>query len=144
MSSTIFRTSFANMQTITIGQSDLPDSNMKGVSTVPADIVVTNQRPDLVIVNRESKVIMLVELTVCFEPVIEAAATRKQNRYASLLSDIEQSDFTPKLVTIEIGSRGLVSTENCNRLKELFSVMSLNKKQVTAFKNNLSKIALLA
>ena len=115
----------------------------QGISTIPTDIVITNQIPDLVLVNKTKKLITIVELTVCFESEIVNAATRKQNRYASLITDIEQSDFTPSLYTIEIGSRGLVSMENQTRLKEIYSQLNVKQKDIVKMKNQLSKTALL-
>ncbi len=48
--------------------SDLPCHNNKcGISTVPTDICVTTQVPDIVMINRPHKIAILIELTVCFE-----------------------------------------------------------------------------
>ncbi len=122
--------------------ADMYDAK-QGISTIPTDIVITNQIPDLVLDNKTKKLITIVELTVCFESEIVNAATRKQNRYASLITDIEQSDFTPSLYTIEIGSRGLVSMENQTRLKEIYSQLNVKQKDIVKMKNQLSKTALL-
>ena len=40
---------------------------MSGCSTIPADIVVTKQKPNLVIVNRSNKTIIKIELSIPFE-----------------------------------------------------------------------------
>ncbi len=72
--------------------SDLPDHNSKcDISTVPTDICVTTQIPDIVMINRPHTIAILIELTVCFETNFERSAQRKENRYSSLLNDIQST-----------------------------------------------------
>ncbi len=59
-------------------------------------------------INRPHKIAILIELTVCFETNFGKSAQRKENRYGSLINDIQSSGFTCELITIETGSRGLV------------------------------------
>ena len=87
----------------------------------------------------------MVELTACFESMIQKASERKTHRYASLQADVENSGHLCDLVTIEIGSRGLVSKENKDKLSEIYSsLLKCEKKKVTILKNKLSKTAVLA
>ena len=51
--------------TLTI-YTDIPGHSING-GTIPADILTTLQRPDIVIINRSEKRITLFELTVSFE-----------------------------------------------------------------------------
>ena len=46
--------------------TDLPELSING-GTIPADIVVTGQRPAIVMINRPTKKITLFELTVSFK-----------------------------------------------------------------------------
>ena len=46
--------------------TDLPEQSCNG-GTIPADIIQTLQRPDIVLINRLEKSITLMELTVSFE-----------------------------------------------------------------------------
>ncbi len=64
-----------------------PTGQDKSISMVPVDIVVTNQKPDMVIINNLGNV-TLVELTVPFETNIIQAAERKSQRYEGLLTDL--------------------------------------------------------
>lgn len=50
-------------------------------ATIPMDILLTNQRPDLSTVNRTTRRITLVELTVCWDLIHAATKTRKEQRY---------------------------------------------------------------
>jgi hypothetical protein len=63
------------------------DKNVKGISTIPTDIVITNQRPDLVCIDRCNKCIYILELTVPFETNFENAHQYKCQRYSSLITD---------------------------------------------------------
>ena len=46
--------------------SDIAGLDING-GTIPPDILVTQSRPDLVLLDRETKTICLLELTCCFE-----------------------------------------------------------------------------
>ena len=121
---------------------DLPGL-VKGSSTIPTDIVVTNQRPDMVLIDRINKICLLSELSVCFETNINAAQERKRLRYTSLLSDIESSGYTVSLYTIEIGSRGFIDKSNEGKIKSLFRKVSNSPTKWPALKQCLSCISLL-
>ena len=56
---------------------DLPGKTYKGNSTIPADIIQTTLRPDIVLVNQQIKKIFILELTVSFEPCMADARVRK-------------------------------------------------------------------
>ncbi len=45
----------------------LSHNNECNISTVPTKICVTTQIPDIVMINRPHKIVILIELTVCFE-----------------------------------------------------------------------------
>ena len=54
----------------------IPEHSSNG-GTIPADIIQTLQRPDIVLLNRKEKSIILMELTVSFEKNIESAHLKK-------------------------------------------------------------------
>jgi hypothetical protein len=70
--------------------ADIPNQTLNG-ATVPPDVLVTTQRPDLVILNRDTKTIDILELTISFEKNIEAANARKSARYEDLCSDLRST-----------------------------------------------------
>ena len=72
----------------------------------PPDNTHTNLRPDLVLLNNCDKTVCLVELTICYETRYDEAHTHKTNKYADLVEEIEESEFIPNLITLEVGSRG--------------------------------------
>ena len=121
--------------------SDLPNYDMNG-STIPPDILQTQQRPDLVIIDREKKVISIIELTICFESNFEAANARKTERYVHLKSDLQDRGFTCYLLPLEIGSRGHISSKNKMTIINFLAIHKIPLKFSNIMKSA-SKISLL-
>ncbi len=121
---------------------DLPN-RMQGCSTIPTDIVITSQKPDLVLHNKLSKHVIILELSVPFERNIEDTHKRKVDRYQFLISDIRNLGYTVRYHAIEIGSRGHISTENSNRIKDFLHRLKCTAK-LSCVKQSLSKISLVS
>ena len=84
---------------------------------------------------------MIAELTVPFEPNMEKAHDRKQNKYASLVHDLNKEGIKTSLICFEVGSRGLVTKDNMSRIRSMFKFTRAKcNKQVI---RNISKLALL-
>ena len=92
--------------------ADLDGHRVNGV-TIPSDIAMTAQKPDLVIVNRKSKEVKLVELTVPWDTTanMAAAMTRKTERYNELTTTIQCNGFKCLNIPLEIGTRGVVKKQ---------------------------------
>ena len=124
--------------------ADIEGCRING-GTVPPDLVLTDQVPDLVIVDSSSSptTVYLVELTIPWDSdtMINNAYSRKKVRYTYLSSDIENNGYTCLNLPLEIGTRGVITTRN----KEvLFSLTKLCKSsQTKSFIKKLGKIALL-
>ena len=121
--------------------ADLPGLTLNG-STVPPDILCTGQRPDVVIVERESKRIALMELTCSFETNADAANARKTLSYRDMKSDLEGKGFKVFLLPFEIGSRGFINKRNKSALTHILKEFGfrLNTRQIFT---DMAKIALL-
>ena len=115
---------------------------MTGCSTIPTDVTITSQRPDLVVVNRQNKTVTILELSVPFELNVESTHARKVDRYQGLINDIEDNNFTVKYYPIEIGSRGYINSDNVNRLKSFIKNHAKDSKLSTC-KDMISKISLV-
>ena len=122
---------------------DLEGKTING-STIPADIVTTNSRPDLVVINRgvSPTKVYLYELTVSYERNLEGANEHKRNKYAPLVDDIEENGYKCFCVCFEIGSRGYINNRNKLALGGLLKLTNSNTK-FTNFYKNISKISLL-
>ena len=122
--------------------ADLNGFRVNG-GTVPADLCETQQRPDLVVILKEPRKVLLVELTICWDsqPNFQAAYDRKSTRYAQLALDIEDKGWTVSNMPLELGTRGSVDKRNSVNLEIISNLCGI--RAIKRFKGALSKIALL-
>ena len=99
---------------------DLTGAQKVAGTTIPPDILPNQQRPDLVLINKSSKSLIIIELTVPFEPNIHIAHEHKHNEYASLTSDLQEQGYDTKLLYVEVDSRGLLTASNKCSLQSIF------------------------
>ena len=110
--------------------------------TLPPSVLVTNLKPDIVIVNNPEKAVSIFELTVPSEQRIEVANKLKNEKYQHLLSDI--NSLKPNLNCFEIGLHtGYISRRNRQHLQELHKYCKKEIK-VKTFIQNISAIAILS
>ena len=121
--------------------TDIPGLTING-GTIPADIITTGQRPDIVIINRKKKKIALLELTVSFEKNIDSANIRKSTRYFDLTKDLKAEGWLADCVPFEIGSRGHVTKKNKSDITNILTNYDIKIKKKKMFEE-LSKISLL-
>ena len=108
------------------------DDTWKGKWETAADLpdcqhffpIPTQKKPDIVIWSDELKTVYLIELTVPHEDNIDAAQTRKDERYEKLLDECEENGWSAKHFPIEVGCRGFIG----HRLKNLFHFVGLKRK----------------
>ena len=122
--------------------SDISGLDTNG-GTIPPDVLVTQSRPDLVLLDRNAKTIYLMELTCSFEKNFEAANLRKTIRYTPLKSDLEDKGYKCILAPFEIGSRGHVSKSNRASIVNIFANAKITANPFHCIKN-LSKLSLLS
>lgn len=67
----------------------------------------------------------LLELTTPFDTLLEDAARRKQAKYQDLVASVQESGYTVKLVTLEVGARGV---PNITAFSKLQSLLGLTNK----------------
>ena len=111
--------------------------------TIPPDILVTQARPDLVLLNRQEKIICLLELTCSFERNAEAAYLRKTLRYTTLKSDLEEKGYRCLLVPFEVGSRGHIRKASKSNIFNIFLTLNISAS-VNQCVKNMSKLSLLS
>jgi hypothetical protein len=122
--------------------ADIEGAKVNG-GTIPKDIAITTQRPDIVIINTPTTPtsVLLVELTVPFTRNIEDANARQKMRYEYLAQDIEEKGYKCSNIPLEVGSRGHVNARNRETLTYLCHTFKVGN-----FSNvirNCSKLALL-
>ena len=80
----------------------LVNIDIQGSQTLPPDILVTNLKPDLVVIDRETKKVDIFELTVPGEHRIEISNKLKSDKYQHFLTDI--THYQPTVTAFEVGA----------------------------------------
>ena len=114
-----------------------------GGGTIPPHILVSNKRPDLVVVWNDPPKILLFELSVPFESNIQDAHDRKVMRYEELIRDLDDGGHEVIFNAVEIGQRGFIDTNNQARLKETLRICNCTRKPKEVI-HAISKISLLS
>ena len=84
----------------------------------PHHIVPTNLRPDIVWWSDEKRELWLFELTVSYETKVEDARSRKKTKYHDLVVAGRAADYRVRLITLDVGSRGMLGDTIVNDLRE--------------------------
>jgi hypothetical protein len=72
-----------------------------------------------------------VELTVAFDEYLIDAQTRKTQKYQDLLMDIQKHTFKTSLFTVEVGSRGSISSTFDSVLQDFTTATRAQRSQLT-------------
>ena len=113
--------------------------------TMPPDLVLTEQIPDLVIIDRSNTPakVLLIELTVPWDSAnsFKAAEERKTARYERLAGDLRDKGLTTFNLPLEIGCRGVINKRNHLVLETICNLVKIRgRKKLSA---SLGRIALL-
>ena len=73
---------------------------------VLTNIMETNLRPVTVLVSKQSKTLVTIELTMPWEENCEEAYERKTLKYADLMADSKDKGWSVWLFPVEVGCRG--------------------------------------
>ena len=96
--------------------SDLPGFLVPNGGSIPPHILVTNQRPDLFLVNESSREAIIFELTCPWDGNIDRSHAFKEEKYASLVTDLSRHYKTYHF-SVEVSVRGQITGDNKKRLK---------------------------
>ena len=124
--------------------ADLDGWRVNG-GTVPSDLVATGQMPDIVLLDRVKKTIVLLELTCPFdssEKSFKEALDRKTLRYCRLALDCKSLGYTAYNTPFEVGARGVITARNHTVLAMVASMCGI--RNVKTLRRTLGKIALVA
>ena len=122
----------------------MPGFLAPGGGSIPPNVIVTNLRPDIFVVNETAREVIVFELTCPWDDNIVRSHSYKEDRYAPLVADLSRSYKTFHF-SIEVSVRGQVTSDNKKRLKAFVYRTCLEPKSV--FKlivSSCSKIALLS
>ena len=120
---------------------DIEGHQTPGGGTFPPSLVVTNLKPDIVIIDKVKKKVNIFELTVPSEVRIDTANKLKQEKYSHFRTDIQ---YEVTVTPFEIGSHtGHVTTRNKASISSLHKFVKAGIK-VKKFKENISAITILS
>jgi hypothetical protein len=93
----------------------------------PHHITPTTLRPDIVWWSEQRSELWLFELTIHFESVVASARERKRTKYYDLVEAGRAAGFRCELITLEVGSRGMLSAAD---LEPLQAAIEAPRKEV--------------
>ena len=102
--------------------------------------MATDLRPDVVWWDDKARNLCLLELSVCFETSFKEAAQRKKIKYADIVEQARLSHYTAKLITVEVGSRGIVNMEGFLQLED---ELNIQKRDMSKLLTILAKTAIV-
>ena len=102
--------------------ADVPGYKLQPEGTIPPEVVVTEKRPDLVLIDHESKAMELYELTSCADKAenTRMARQRKIVRYTPLVGDISASGWKVTLTPIQVCALGDIDGDTRKAFNKLF------------------------
>ena len=118
--------------------SDLPGWEATGGGTIPAELCMTNLKPDIVIIDSVKKKLHIFELTVPLTTNIDQRNNEKSQKYAPFVTDITGHGCTVNC--FEVSSTGFISKRNISTLSTLHSFMKKDMKK-SKFLSNLNSLA---
>ena len=124
--------------------ADLQGWRVNG-GTVPANMVLTDQMPDIVLVDRSNTPVkvVLLELTCSWDSKhhFQAAMDRKEYRYRRLTQELKDAGYNAINLPLEIGARGVINSRNVGVITTLGSTVGI--RNIKKLRRTLGKICLL-
>ena len=99
---------------------DIPSESYR----FPHHITPTCLRPDIVWWSDQRKELWLFELTVSFESLVADARARKRAKYHDLVEAGRAAGYKTELITVEVGSRGMLGSSDFDALREVIDAPS--------------------
>ena len=96
----------------------------------PVHITPTDLRPDLVWWDDTTRVLCLVELTVCYETNYDEVALRKAAKYEDLAEQARLKGYRTTVLTIQVGSRGIPDLHSIKSMTDMLGMPENKLKQL--------------
>ena len=103
-------------------------ANLTDQYQFPSSLTPSDLLPDLVVYSELTRTAIIIELTVCFETNFKECNERKESKYSELVKKVERIEFVANLITVEVGSRGVVNYEVCNASRMHLVLLTKNYK----------------
>ena len=143
MLSHALKTIKSQLTTETEVYADLEGWKING-GTIPADILVScgkGSKPDMVVIDRNIKKIVLLELTCSLPQSTISAHNMKQTSYTQLKIALEEKGYTVSLLPFEVCSNGHITSKNKQDMSKVLKIFNVRLK--TQIFTELAQISLL-
>ena len=120
--------------------TDLPTFALTSQTTIPIELIPTNLRPDLTLIWHHLKQIAIIELSIPIETNIYNRHTSKNSKYSPLVADLESRGWETTLLCFEVGSRGLITSQNSKTFLQILA-HTMPKKQANTYLKKVSEIS---
>jgi hypothetical protein len=97
----------------------------------PPEVAITRLRPDVVLMSRTTKQLVILELTVSWEERMEEAYERKRAKYQPLLDECQQRGWKTWNFPVEVGSRGFAGQSLWRAFSRLGVTGATRRKAIT-------------
>jgi hypothetical protein len=96
----------------------------------PDEIANTALRPDVLLISRSSKQLVMIELTVPWEENVEEAHERKRGKYEELREECRANGWAARCEPVEVGCRGFAGRSLHRVFKALGIIGTQRKKAI--------------
>ena len=96
----------------------------------PSHIVCAVLLPNIVWRDDGKRKVTLYQLTIPFNNLLKEAAFRKKVKYAELVESIKRAGYRCYLITIEVGSHGVMNLPGFSKLKDHIHFPKKNMKEL--------------
>ncbi|KAI2663059.1 hypothetical protein H4Q32_002088 [Labeo rohita] len=97
---------------------------------IPSRITSTRLRPDMIIVSKSTKQLIILELTVPWEERMEEANERKRAKYQELVEECRSQGWKTYCEPLEVGCRGFAGRSLCKVLTMLGLTSEAKRKAI--------------
>lgn len=104
----------------------------------PSDLLITEQRPDMIYISRANRKVIIAELTVPMESRLEASTQLKKDKYSRLVQKLRSFGWDAQLFAVEVSTRGFVAST----LSEFLQLINIGKGAARSLKHEVSVEAL--
>lgn len=95
--------------------------NLKKQLRFPEEITLTSLRPDIVLWSRDTKQVILIELTVPWEERVDEAHEYKRAKYQERVLECQEKGWKAWNLLVEVGCRGFAAKSHLQALGQLGS-----------------------
>ena len=116
------------VRTSVLGEGDdwLVMSDLNTQLVVPTEIAITLLRPDIILVSKKTKSVVMCELTCPWEENAEWAHERKLLKYEDLKNEARDNGWNARVYAVEVGCRGFASRS----LRDFFTAIGSSNKKI--------------